>query len=187
MTEELKPKKEVYREMIASLTEDQLTSFASALAEHGVIGSVPEPLTTDGLTDMVADKDHVDLVLAIADSPDTDLVEKMMQKSVVRGAVPGKDQSQPHIRPNGSRSSRRSAGTSGGPKIAAPAPDDMRVIVKVEPNPKKQGSKSFDRYALYQVGMTVSDFIRAGGSKGDVQWDVGRSYIELAPPGTVIS
>jgi hypothetical protein len=48
---------------------------------------------------------------------------------------------------------------------------DPRVIVYVAPNPKKPGSASFDRFALYRVGMTVNEAIAAGVKREDVAWD----------------
>jgi hypothetical protein len=52
---------------------------------------------------------------------------------------------------------------------------DPRVIVSVLPNPKRPGSASFDRYALYRVGMTVDEAIAAGVKREDIAWDSASS------------
>ncbi len=57
----------------------------------------------------------------------------------------------------------------------------IRLLVKE--NPKREGSKSFPRYALYRDGMTVAEYLEAveklGGSSADLRWDVQRKYIAL--------
>lgn len=48
-------------------------------------------------------------------------------------------------------------------------------------NPKRKGSKSAARFALYTNGMTVAEFLKAGGTRGDINWDVAHEHIELIP------
>lgn len=61
-----------------------------------------------------------------------------------------------------------------------PAADDKRVItVLVKDNPKRPGSKSHARFALYKTGMTVGEFLAAGGTSGDVAWDARHKFIEV--------
>ncbi len=63
----------------------------------------------------------------------------------------------------------------------APRPKaaDNRTILSVLPNPKKPGSASFDRYAKYQEGITVSDALSRGLTPGDIKWDVDHGHIVL--------
>lgn len=68
------------------------------------------------------------------------------------------------------------------PKGAAVRSTDPRTIVSVAPNPKKVGSASHARYALYEVGMTVSQFVAAGGTTADVAWDTNKGFIVLGEP-----
>ena len=58
---------------------------------------------------------------------------------------------------------------------------DPRIIVEVAPNPKKPGSASFDRFALYRVGMSVDEAIAAGVKREDIAWDsdTKRGFIKL--------
>jgi hypothetical protein len=58
---------------------------------------------------------------------------------------------------------------------------DMRIItVLVSENPKKVGSKSYDRFNLYKTGMTVAEYVAAGGFLGDIRWDVRHGFISVA-------
>ena len=57
---------------------------------------------------------------------------------------------------------------------------DTRVItVLSEKNPKKAASKSYKRFELYRNGMTVAEFIKAGGHAGDIDWDSKRKFITV--------
>lgn len=59
--------------------------------------------------------------------------------------------------------------------------DDQRIITHVVPNPKRGASR--DRFAQYQVGMTVAEAIKAGVVGADIPWDTApnRNLITLAP------
>jgi hypothetical protein len=46
-------------------------------------------------------------------------------------------------------------------------------------NPKRKGSASAKRFELYRNGMTVAEFLKAGGTRGDLNWDVSHEHIEL--------
>lgn len=55
------------------------------------------------------------------------------------------------------------------------------IFTVVTQNPKRKGSKSFARFALYVPGMTVLEFLKIGGTRGDINWDVAHKHITLAP------
>jgi hypothetical protein len=68
---------------------------------------------------------------------------------------------------------------------------DSAVITSVKANPKRVGSRSFDRYAkFYRVGMTVAEYIadnKAAGLPGmlarnDLRWDLEHGHIEIGAP-----
>ena len=61
-----------------------------------------------------------------------------------------------------------------------PRANDPRVITVQVQNPKKPGSASYDRFALYKDGMTVSEALAAGVTSGDVKWDSERGFICLS-------
>ena len=57
--------------------------------------------------------------------------------------------------------------------------DGLRITAIVPTNPKKLGSGSFKKFALYKEGMTPDEFIAAGGTKADVKYDVEHGFIKL--------
>jgi len=70
--------------------------------------------------------------------------------------------------------------TEGGRKGRAPAwPLDAKIKVLAKENPKRAGSASFDRFALYSKNATVGDFLAAGGTSGDLHWDSEHEYISI--------
>lgn len=48
-----------------------------------------------------------------------------------------------------------------------------------ENNPKRAGSASHDRFALYKDGMTIGAAIEAGVKSEDIAWDVKKGFIEI--------
>lgn len=66
------------------------------------------------------------------------------------------------------------------PPVAGTIADTRVIRLVVEKNPKREGSESATRFALYKTGMTVADFLKAGGRAGDVAWDVKHKFITLA-------
>lgn len=56
---------------------------------------------------------------------------------------------------------------------------DLKIKILAEANPKREGSKSRERFAFYKNGQTVGQFIQAGGTTADVRYDVEHKYIQL--------
>ena len=52
------------------------------------------------------------------------------------------------------------------------------ITLLVAENPKRGASAQ--RYALYRTGMTVGEYLAAGGRSKDINWDVAREYITVA-------
>lgn len=68
------------------------------------------------------------------------------------------------------------------PVSARDVTTDLRIIrVLAETNPKRRGTSAHDRFAKYRDGMTVAEFLRVGGTRGDLTWDQERSFIRLDP------
>lgn len=64
-------------------------------------------------------------------------------------------------------------------------PVDLKCVIEVlVPNPKKPGSRAFVRFELYKTGQTVDDFLKAGGQRVDVNWDLDHDFIRCHQPGT---
>jgi hypothetical protein len=53
------------------------------------------------------------------------------------------------------------------------------VITYVRPNPKRRGTASYERYALYEVGITVREALNRGVGTGDIHWDLDHGFIKL--------
>lgn len=67
-------------------------------------------------------------------------------------------------------------------QLEAAKNDDPREIVRIKPNPKRPGSAAHARYNLYREGMTVSEYLRAGGRKADLRWDIKKRHIVVRKP-----
>lgn len=80
------------------------------------------------------------------------------------------------------RSSGKSKKT-GGKRGPAPDYSDDMVIAGVVSNPKRPGSMAHTRFALYREGMTVGAFLKAGGRRDDLSWDVKHGHIKIGREG----
>jgi hypothetical protein len=67
----------------------------------------------------------------------------------------------------------------GGKRGPAPEFKDDQVIDVLVANPKKNGSAARVRFDLYKNGMTVGQFLAAGGTRADLAWDSQRSFISI--------
>ena len=57
------------------------------------------------------------------------------------------------------------------------------ITVVAGENPKRIGTLSFTRLNLYRTGMTVGEYIAAGGRSGDINYDVAAGYITVTHAG----
>lgn len=46
-------------------------------------------------------------------------------------------------------------------------------------NPKRPGSRSEKEFKLYRDGMTVGEYIKAGGRRSGINWDEAKGFIAL--------
>ena len=88
------------------------------------------------------------------------------------------------------KAAEKKATAAPTPKKAAPAarapapaaaPDGRRITVLAPTNPKRPGSAAHARFALYRTGMTVAEFVAAGGRAVDLNWDVPHKFIRVDP------
>ena len=56
---------------------------------------------------------------------------------------------------------------------------DMTITVLADKNPKRAGSKAAARFELYHSGMTVADFVAAGGTVTKLALDVNRGQVSV--------
>jgi len=54
---------------------------------------------------------------------------------------------------------------------------DARIQVCVEKNPKREGSKGYKMFEIYKNGLTIREFLQAGGRTIDIDWDRERGFI----------
>lgn len=62
---------------------------------------------------------------------------------------------------------------------ASRIPKDTVVRLLATSNPKRAGSAAHNRFAFYQDGMTVGQFLEAGGTMADINFDVSKKFISL--------
>lgn len=55
-----------------------------------------------------------------------------------------------------------------------------KITVLAEKNPRREGSKTFEKFALYETGMTVAEFVGKGGRLIDVKADLERGHIAVS-------
>lgn len=66
------------------------------------------------------------------------------------------------------------------PARRAQPTEDARVItVLAKENPKRPGSKAHARFALYRTGMTVGEWLEAGGTMSCLAYDLEHEFIEV--------
>lgn len=57
--------------------------------------------------------------------------------------------------------------------------ENGRVKLLVEKNPKRQSGSGYARFALYHDGMTVAEYLAAGGTRADLSWDRTHQFISI--------
>lgn len=55
-----------------------------------------------------------------------------------------------------------------------------KITLLVKENPKREGTDSFKRFALYGKSKTVADFLKAGGTTTDLRWDEAHKFIKVS-------
>lgn len=176
---------------VAELDNDQITTIWSHLSHnHKTTASSPEQFATDLRTNRV---NVTDLIMACLDRSGAEwdaILSALMGKPLYKcapgeTAFPLTDAAGRIIpSPKGHRFGLApTAPPAPPPPPRTPRPRttkrDPRVILSVCENPKVPGSKAHSRFALYAVGMTVDEFIAAGGRKTDIAYDTQRGFIKL--------
>lgn len=168
---------EKYRLNFASLSADESALVAGHVARRHDI-EIVEEVTGEGLFDMCMGHGlgQADVVLACAHDPSPEAVvalEKLVGRPIVRNIVG---------RPLGSKNGVHTPRPPRPKGNAVRRSDPRRIVYVAEANPKKPGTAAHQKFSLYRVGMTVSEFVAAGGTMGDVNWDVERGFIRLEAP-----
>jgi len=135
-----------------------------------LVGDPPECPTGRELFDRCVREDvsHATVVLSIA-----------RETGDMASAVATRLVGRPMRRPAGAPvPARRGGGAPRGPRPSVPK-TDPRIIVHVQPNPKRPGAAAHARYEAYEVGISVSEAMRRGVTVADVKYDLSRGYIRL--------
>lgn len=151
-----------YKPNFEMLSIDEAAHLAARMALD-----TTEPYTGHDLLEIAeeAGMDQADVVMTLATDSSVvgvKVVETLIGRPITR--------QRPGGAPPRSRGPRRSVSVKRS---------DPRKICYVASNPKKEGSASWARFELYRVGMTVDEFLAAGGTMGDVKWDADRDFIRF--------
>jgi hypothetical protein len=70
---------------------------------------------------------------------------------------------------------------AGGKRGPAPQFADGMKITEVVANPKREGTSAHARFSLYKAGMTVGEYLKAGGTRSDLAWDTDarRNFVKI--------
>ena len=79
-----------------------------------------------------------------------------------------------------SKSKKAAAKGANGSGTRATQDATARIKLLVKENPKREGSSSYKRFALYGKSATVADFLKAGGTRADLAWDEKRKFIQVS-------
>jgi hypothetical protein len=55
------------------------------------------------------------------------------------------------------------------------------IVVLVASNPRREGTWGFKSFNLYKPGMTIKEYMEAGGRSNDLRWDIDHNYIAIQP------
>jgi hypothetical protein len=120
-----------------------------------------------------------------AELADTTDVRLMIAAAALRGdltQLPPDPRLSPKPYPKSPVKAPRSAAEAARSPAPPPpkVPPARRQLTSVAPNPKKRGSASWDRYALYVVGATEPELISRGLLAADIRWDTQRGFVAWA-------
>lgn len=191
-----------HAELLHQLDPVESLALWDRLWRHSLVFDAPDPRIARGavLAEKCSHLSHAQVVLTIADRTGIfwcNILDKILKKPIylcARGetGIPTTDlNGNPLPMPVGHRRGE-AVGTGQMPatvyrRLAKKAQykpkHDPRVIVFVQDmNPKMPGTKSHERFALYRQGMTVSQYVAAGGRRDDIAHDVQKGFIRVDLP-----
>lgn len=131
-------------------------------------------LQLDGLVRQLR-MDAADVVLALAaeGQPGVVVAERLTGRAMTRETASAASRVRRHLK--------------APSRAAASARDDPRVVVSVRPNPKIVGSGSWERYKLWEVGISVSQARERGLTAADVKYDIDRGFVVVEMPASSAS
>lgn len=132
--------------------------------------TVPQPASGEWLFEVCRDAglDHASVVFSLCRETDTigvGALTKLIGKPILVWRRPEYKKPAPVVDSRGATVAPRPAGTYTL---------DM-VVLSVVPNPKKAGSSTWHRFALWRPGMTIAECRAAGLTHADIVWDIDAS------------
>jgi len=102
----------------------------------------------------------------------TDVVQerRVAKKSEPKAKAQGRSPSNEPDNPIGKKGAR-------GPKGVNI--DASKITILAEKNPKREGTKAHARFELYKDGMSVREYLEAGGRTSAVKYDLAHEFIKL--------
>jgi len=186
-----------HADLYSQLSPVQALFLWRDLHEQGLVSEIPDPSSATGelIATLCQGLSHAQVVLSISSRREQifyDIAEVLVRRPIymcARGetGIPITDiEGRPLPTPIGHRRGEPPA----APVTLVPARRrmqyaqklDPRVITVVVPNPKKVGTKAYHRYSLYQTGMTVQQYLAAGGESSDIRYDVNHGFITVDLP-----
>lgn len=145
------------------LAETPVTSFKTASAAEEAFRGLATSL---GITWTVALEGDI-----VLDEPSDQLTVEQADEQNVHDAVHSEEATPP--------APTNDEGAEETTKGRRARETDTDVIAVLVPNPKRVGSLSFSRFAIYTTGITVAEFLAKGGRRADLKWDADHDFIRI--------
>lgn len=100
---------------------------------------------------------------------------KKSPKPVAKKAAPAEAKAAPAK--STKKAAPEAATEKSGPGRKSMFNDGMKITVLAKENPKRAGAAA--RFALYKNGLTIGEYVAAGGTLADIRWDTKMNYISV--------
>lgn len=164
------PAEQAARKYIAALDYFPVTEAARRVLEKLCAGNTN--ITENDLLEQEVEKEEE----MATDTVETPVPETKTRKA--KGAAKTKASEAPAKAAKGAKAAKAPAAGAPARRGKEPTiPDTAKIKLLVNENPKRGASA--ERFALYRNGMTVADYLEAGGKRADISWDVNKGFIEV--------
>ena len=55
-----------------------------------------------------------------------------------------------------------------------------KITKLVKDNPRRKGTHGFKSFSLIKSGMTYEDYLKAGGRRNDLAWDIAHKFVKVS-------
>lgn len=113
----------------------------------------------------------------------TDFTNEQVEVKAKKARKPKLDENGDPIPPKEKKVKEPKLDADGNPIPKAPTIkiDDTNIIIldPTKGNPKRPNTNAHAMFELYKDGMTVAQYVEAGGGRDWVRWDVSKGHITL--------